>query len=290
MQELMKDLSIVIPAYNESKSIETVVKNIKSVLKESKIDAEIIVVNDGSSDSTKKVAEKIDGITLLNHPYNKGYGASLKTGILSSKRDFVMIMDADNQHNPKDILRLYEKRNEYDMVVGARTNTTSIIRSPAKLAIGLFANYLSGRKIPDINSGFRIMKRKMVLEYLHVLPNKFSFTTTITLLAADGGFSLHYVPIRMNKRKTGKSTMHPIKDTINFFLLIIRTTMIVNPLKVFIPAAIIIFLLGLAFTIYGIVVFNSFPKSSSVIIISALFTFFFGLIADQISLMRREMK
>jgi len=282
------DLSIIIPAYNESKVIREVISDIKRTIINNGINASIIAVNDGSTDNTGEILSSIQDIIILNHPYNKGYGAALKTGIRSADSDYVLIMDADNQHSSEDIFRLYQEKDRYEMVIGARTNVTSIIRSPAKKIINIFASYLAGRKIPDLNSGFRIMKRDFVMDYMHFLPNKFSFTTTITLAGFAGGHSLHYIPIKMKKRKTGKSTIHPVKDTINFFLLLIRTTMLFNPLKVFIPVCIFLIVLGFVFSAYGLSVYGSFPKSASIIFVAGMLTFFFGLVADQISEMRRQ--
>jgi len=279
-------LSIVIPAYNEQAMITKVVKDIQSATKSLK--PEIIVVNDGSTDNTRATAEKIKGIKLINHPYNKGYGASLKTGIRNSIEDYVLIIDADGQHQASDILRFYKLRKKYDMIIGARKNITSKLRSIPKVMLGLFANYLAGRRLHDLNSGFRLMNKEMALEYLKLLPNKFSFTTTITLLAVDGGFSIQYIPIIVNHRKTGRSTMHPINDTLNILLLIIRSTMLINPLKVFIPASFVLLIVGLLWVIYGLEIYASFPRSATTIFIASMFTFFFGLIADQISQMRRS--
>ncbi len=272
-------LSIVIPAYNEEETITKVIRDAHNVMKNSGISYEIIVVNDGSKDNTGALARK-EYVVLINHPYNQGYGASLKTGIRNSKSKYVLIMDGDDQHYPDDILRIFEKAKDYEMVVGARTNITSFLRSPAKLILSFFANYLAGRKIPDLNSGFRIMKKDFVMNYMHILPNKFSFTTTITLCAVDGGHSFCYMPIKVKKRNTGKSTIHPVKDTTNFLLLLIRMTMLFNPLKVFIPTSLFLLIFGIAFSTY--------PKSASIIFVAAMLTFFFGLLADQVSLMRRE--
>lgn len=281
------DLSIIIPAYNEEETITKVIRDIHSVMRNSGISYELVVVNDGSKDNTEALARKED-VVLINHPYNTGYGSSLKTGIRNSKSKYVLIMDGDDQHYPNDILRIFEKAKNYEMVVGARTNITSFLRSPAKIALSFFANYLANRKIPDLNSGFRIMKKDFVMNYMHILPNKFSFTTTITLCAVDGGHSFGYIPIRVKKRNAGKSTIHPIKDTTNFFLLLTRMTMLFNPLKVFIPISLFLLTLGIAFSTYGLVFFKSFPRSASIIFVAAMLTFFFGLLADQISLMRRE--
>lgn len=282
----MPELSIVLPAFNEAKAIGKVVKEVKNAVVG--IDCEIIVVDDGSKDRTAEVISNIPGVTAVSHPYNKGYGASLKTGIRLAKSDYVMIMDGDGQHDPRYIKKFFSMRKDYDMIVGARNKNTGLVRLPAKIAIGLFANYLSGKRIPDLNSGYRLIKTALAKEYLSVLPNKFSFTTTITLLSFDGGYSVHYESIRMKKRKTGKSTIHPINDTLNFILLIVRSTMLVNPLKVFIPVSALMGLFGIAFVLYGLKVYSSFPVSATVIFMAAIFTMFFGLIADQISLMRKE--
>ncbi len=282
-------LSVVIPAYNEEKTVVEVIRGVKEILGKESEPYEIILINDGSTDNTKSLAEK-EGVVLVSHPYKKGYGRSLKTGFNKAQGEFVLMIDADSQNYPEEIPSLLEHRKEYDMVVGARKNLTSLPRAMAKKILCLFANYLAEKKIPDLNSGFRVVKKELVLKYMHLLPEAFSFSSTITLAALKDGYSIKFVPIREKKRKSGKSTIHPLKDFVRLGMIILRLTVLFSPFRIFLPISLFLFILGLGYIIYGI--FRSFniPDSGIFLLLSALITFFFGLISDQIATIRRQMK
>lgn len=205
-------VSIVIPVYNEEKSILELVNRLKKF----EYSNEIIVVDDGSTDNTYELI-KDAGIKVIRHPYNKGYGAALKTGIRNSNSDIVLFMDADGQHKPEDVKTILEHMDTYDMVVGKRTKASkvSLLRRCGKKILKIVANYLSGREIPDLNSGFRAIRKDVVKEFMHILPNSFSFTTTITLACFLAGYSVHYVPIDAPERM-GKSKIKPFRDGFNF--------------------------------------------------------------------------
>jgi len=201
---------------------------------------ELIAVDDGSTDGTSDILESFsDRIKLFRHTINRGYGATLKTGIRHAMYPLIAITDADGTYPNERIPELVEKYNngEFDMVVGARIGENvkiPLIRKPAKWFIAKLANYLAGTNIPDLNSGLRVMKKKVVNEFLHILPDSFSFTSTITLAVLTNGYAVEYIPIDYFHRK-GKSKIKPIQDTLNFIQLIIRTVLYFNPLRVFVP-------------------------------------------------------
>lgn len=286
----MSSVSVIIPTFNEEETIGKVLLELTKFSGD--YGWEVIVVNDASTDDTAKIAEEYKGVKLLNHYHHKGYGASLKTGIRESKNDIIMIMDSDGQHNPSDINKLLECMDQADMVVGAREDGKSDewIRRPGKLLLKIVANYLAETKIPDINSGFRAIKKKCIEEFMHILPNNFSFSTTITLAMFKAGYNIRYVPIKVGSRRSGRSAVKQLRDGPNVILLIIRCISLFNPLKVYLPAAAGIFTFGLLFSLYGVVRFHSFPKSAIVFMLTAVIIFFFGILADQISAIRRSPK
>jgi len=280
------ELSIVIPAYNEEETIINVIRDVHHVMKNSGISYELIIVNDGSTDNTTALVKKEDA-TLISHPYNKGYGASLKTGAINANGEFVLYFDADGQHDANDILKLLNFRGNFDMVVGERKKRTSLIRTPAKKILSVLANYLAERKIPDLNSGFRLIRRKIILEFIHILPNSFSFTTTITLACIKEGYDIKYVPINIRQRKKGKSTISPIKDSLRFIMLLLRVTMLFSPMRVFLPISFVLFLSGFSLLLYEIICYFNVGTLSVLLMLSSMLIFFFGLLADQMSFIRR---
>jgi len=271
-------LSIIIPAYNEEKAIEQTIKD----LKKQNLDCEIIVVNDASTDKSKKILENINGIKLINHPYNKGYGAALKTGIKNAKYENLLFFDADGQHPAEKIIELLKYIDDFDMVSGAR------IKGKYK---GPFirANYLAGVKIPDLNCGFRIVKKQEMLKFLHILPNGFSLSTTTTLAFIKEGLNVKFIPIEIKKR-TGKSTVRP-KDASRMLLLILRIILLFSPLKIFLPVSFVLFAGSLLSILYDIFL-GSFNITDATILLftSSILIFFFGLLADQVAAIRREIK
>jgi len=280
----MNGCTIIIPAYNEEKGISAVIRGLYRMAGK----CEIIVVDDGSSDNTRKLASEA-GAIVIHHPYNKGYGASLKTGIRNAKTDVVLLMDADGQHKPDDALKLLEYMDEYDMVVGSRTSNShvSALRKPGKMVLSIVANYLAGTKIPDLNSGFRAIKRDMILDFMHILPNGFSFTTTITLAALTSGYSVKYVPIEAPKR-VGNSKIKPFRDGFRFIMLIIRTISLFNPMRVVLPVSAFLFIIGFLYAIGSVIQINHISSGALLSILSGLIIFFFGIISDQISVLIRK--
>lgn len=282
--------SIIIPAYNEEGMVRDVLRRLKNYLKEKKYQTEIIVVNDGSTDQTRKILEDIENIKLINHPYNKGYGAALKTGVNNAQYDWVLFYDADGQHQPEYIEKLIEQTADYDMIIGARTGYQGpISRQPGKKLLHWVANYLVQQKIPDLNSGLRLIKKELFSKFSHILPNAFSLSTTITLAFFKEALNVKYIPIKINKRE-GKSSV-TIRDGFKTLMLILRTITIFSPLKIFLPVSILIFGLSLFTLIIQSVFYTkelNISDTTVLLFISSLFFFFFGLLADQISAIRRE--
>jgi glycosyltransferase involved in cell wall biosynthesis len=276
--------SIIIPAYNEEEGISSVIKGLISMDER----CEIIVVDDGSTDNTSRLASEA-GARVLHHPYNKGYGAALKTGIRNANRDIVLLMDADGQHKPEDACKLLQYMDEYDMVVGSRTSNShvSLLRKPGKKILSIIANYLSGTKIPDLNSGFRAINKSMAMDFMHILPNSFSFTTTITLAALTSGYSVKYIPIEAPKR-VGTSKIKPFRDGFRFIMLIVRTIALFNPMKIVLPVSAILFLIGALYSAWSIAFFFKIPSGALLMLLSGLIIFFFGVISDQVSILLRR--
>jgi len=285
-QEIGK-FSIVIPVYNEERCIRKVVDSLISILE--KYDYEIIFINDGSSDNSQDVLNEYKGnekIILLNHATNLGYGAALKNGIKRASTNIIVMVDADGTYPLEKIpefVWILEKE-DIEMVIGARIGNNvkiPMLRRPAKYFINQLANYLTATKIPDLNSGFRVMKKKIVKNFFHILPDGFSFTSTITLALLTNGFSVKSIPIDYFKR-TGKSKIRPIRDTLNFIQLVVRTVLYFNPLKVFVPMSAFLFLLGCLLLSYRIFIAKAFGVTTVALFISSFQILAIGMLADLI--------
>lgn len=266
-------VSIVIPAYNEVDGIRPVLDELAEVLAASGLDAEVIVVDDGSQDGTAELLREQSGITLLRHKRNKGYGAALKTGIRHARHELICITDADGTYPNHRIPGLVEHlvQGEYDMVVGARTGedvNIPLIRRPAKWGIGQMANFVAGGDIPDINSGLRIFRRSVALNFFGILPDGFSFTTTITLGALTNSYLVDYVPINY-QRRVGSSKIKPVQDTINFTRLIWRIALYFAPLRIFLPLCLLLLVLAAAWGTFTYYAFGSVADVSTMIIAMA---------------------
>ncbi len=238
-------LSVLIPAYNEEGALAETVQKIAEQ-RSHFADMEIVVINDGSRDRTGEIARTLP-VTLIEHPANRGYGAALKSGLMRAKHDYILIADADGTYPLEDIPKLMSYAPDYDMVVGARTGAivqVPLVRRPAKWAITRLAQYLSGQEIPDLNSGLRVFSKKVALRYLTLYPDGFSFTTTITLAMLTNHYRVKFIPINY-LRRVGKSSIHPIRDTVNFTILIIRICAYFKPLNVFVPPAFVLVLAGI---------------------------------------------
>jgi len=277
-------LSVVIPAYNEEESIGDVIKKLQNILENSGYNYDVIVVDDGSTDKTADIVQET-GVRLIRHPFNRGYGAALKTGIRHAQHDIVVITDADGTYPVDAIPSLVERMSEHDMVVGARTGESvkiPFIRQPAKWMLGKIANYLTGTKIPDLNSGLRAFRKDVALKFFNLLPSGFSFTTTITLAMLTNDYLVHYVPIDYYKR-VGKSKIKPIRDTSRFLSLIFRTVMYFNPLKVFLPISAALLIAALAVFFYSLLFTPKIMDATvTIIIMTAVQVVVIGMLADLI--------
>jgi|ETN01SMinimDraft_4_1059930.scaffolds.fasta_scaffold54498_1 glycosyltransferase involved in cell wall biosynthesis len=285
-ENVVEGFSIIIPAYNEEAGIASVLESMLSVMGRSNIDYELLVVDDGSTDGTAEIVRE-SGVGLIQHSSNRGYGAALKTGISRASYKAILITDADGTYPNErilDLIRVY-KEGSFDMVIGARTSknvSIPIIRKPAKWIIGKLANYLTRMKIPDLNSGLRVMRKEKLEKFMQILPEGFSFTTTITLAMLTNGCSVKYVPVDYYKRK-GKSKIKPIQDTLNFMQLIIRTVLYFNPLNVFVPLSLILVVLAIVVLLGGWFFLGILmDESFGIIIMAAMMVMAIGLLADLI--------
>ena len=279
-------ISIIIPAYNEEKVIGRVVRNVMEVLNNRRYEYEIIVVDDGSNDNTRKEAEK-NGAKIVKHPYNIGNGAAVKTGIRNAHGDILVLMDGDGQHDPDDIPKLLKYIPEYDMVIGTRTKKTGLLhRSIANKLYNWFASYLTHFKIMDLTSGFRAVKREIIIKYIYLLPNTFSYPTTSTMAFIRGGHSIKYVPIEAQKR-VGKSKIKLVKDGSRFILIMIKIATFFSPLRVFIPISLIAIIAGIMHGLYKVIILNQRYTYLTIFFISTgILIFLMGLIAEQIAQLR----
>jgi len=276
-------VSVVIPAYNEGSTIGNIVDELKSLYP----DFEIIVIDDHSSDNTAQAAKEA-GALVHSHPYNIGNGASIKTGIRIANGDIMVFMDGDGQHHPKDIKRLIEHLHEYDMVVGCRSkeSTVNAGRNVANKIYNWLASYVANFSIKDLTSGFRAVKSDIARDISYLLPNSYSYPTTMTLSIIKCGRTIKYIPINSKKRKAGTSKINIIKDGIRFFLIILKIATYYSPLRIFIPVSLFIFLLGLGYYIYTYMTLGRFTNMSLLLFINAVVIFMIGLVSEQISQMK----
>ncbi len=273
-------LSIVIPAKNESSAIGTVV----AAAKETFPDAEIIVVDDGSTDDTGEIA-KSAGAILVQHPESLGNGAAVKAGARACRGDIIAFMDGDGQHDANELAPLLQKLEDgYDMAVGAR-NSGSHANMGRLFANGLYngiASLLTGRKIPDLTSGFRVVRAKLFKEFLYLLPNGFSYPTTITMAFLRSGYPIGFVPIQAADR-VGKSHIRPIRDGVRFMVIIFKIATLYSPLKIFLPVSGLFFATGIAYYAYTYATAGRFTNMSMLVISASVIVFLIGLISEQIT-------
>jgi glycosyltransferase involved in cell wall biosynthesis len=279
------EVSIIIPAYNEGRTIGDLVLRIKSIHP----DFEIIVVNDGSTDDTADIARDA-GAHVHSHPYNIGNGAAVKSGIRVARGDIIVFMDGDNQHNPEDIKKLLTYFPDYDMVVGARSNgdQASWGRTFGNTAYNWLASYVAKFYIPDLTSGFRAIKADIARNFLSLLPNTYSYPTTLTLCVLRSGRSVKYLPINVLKRETGKSKINIFKDGVRFLMIIIKICTLYSPLRVFLPVSSMMFILGSTNYLFSYLTQGRFTNMSALLFISFILIFMMGLVSEQICQMRFE--
>ncbi len=272
--------SIIIPAKNEAASLINLLPELQTALS----GAEIIVVNDGSTDDTRQICEQA-GVKVVNHPYSRGNGAAIKSGARAATGDVFIFMDADGQHRPKDIRGLLDRYNEgYDMVVGARGSESQA--SKARLfGNGLYnriASYMTGQKIVDLTSGFRVVNAEKFKQFLYLLPNGFSYPTTTTMAFFRAGFGVAYEPIVAPER-IGKSHINLLKDGTRFFLIIFKIGTLYSPMKLFFPASLVFFILGLVYYIFTFFTDGRFTNMGVLLFTTSVMIFLLGLISEQIT-------
>ncbi len=278
------EVTVLLPAYNEEESIASVIHHIRDLYP----DFEILVIDDGSTDNTMRVAMEA-GANVWPHPYNIGNGAAVKTGLRCASGEWIVMMDADGQHKPEDIARLLEYKDKFDMVVGARVkeSETCWYRDIANRIYNKFASYVTKFKVEDLTSGFRLVRASTVKQFIYLLPNTFSYPSTLTMAYLRSGFTLKYVPVQTRKRK-GKSKIKLLQDGTRFFLIITKVATLFSPMRVFLPISGSLFMIALAYYIYTFITQNRFTNMSALLFNSSLTIFMMGLIAEQISQMRYD--
>jgi len=277
-------LSVILPAKNEAHNLQALLPRVQAMLSRINRDAEIIVVDDGSTDGTRQVCEA-HGVRVISHPYSSGNGAAVKTGARAARGEVLAFMDADGQHDPELIPRLLDKLDEgYDMVVGARSSATQASkgRLVANTLYNRLSSWISNQDILDLTSGFRIVSRHRFMQFLYLLPNGFSYPTTITMAFFRAGYSVAYVDIEAGKRE-GKSHINLMKDGIRFFLIIFKIGTLYSPLKIFLPIAFGFFGTGVLYYLYTFVRFHTFTNMSAVLFMTAIIVFLIGLVSEQVT-------
>lgn len=279
-------VSLIFPVFNEEEAIGSDLRTAIDTLKATDWEWEIIVVDDCSRDRTAEIAASFPEVTLVRHPYNMGGGRARTTGIKKAQGEIMVISDGDGTYPLQDIPRLVEELDSCEMVVGARQKeegTLKVLRVPAKFFIRKLAEFVSGAKIPDLNSGMRAIRKETALRYLHMLPSGHSWVSTITLAFLNNGHPVKYVPIDYYPRK-GKSTFHPIRDTSSYIMTIFRTVTWFSPLKIFLPLGLLLLLTGLGKMIVDIVRFSwHIAPSTVILLLGGLQILVLGLIADMIA-------
>lgn len=273
-------VSIVMPARNEAVNLRRFLPELRALFPA----AEILVVNDGSTDDTTAVCEQ-NGVRVVSHRYSKGNGASIKTGARSATRETLVFMDGDGQHKPADVLRLLEEyRQGYDMVVGARSSTSqaSVGRLVANTLYNRLSSWISGQQIRDLTSGMRVVSRRKFMQFLYLLPNGFSYPTTITMAFFRAGHSVAYVDIHAGTRE-GKSHINLMKDGLRFFIIIFKIGTLYSPLKIFLPISLAFFGTGVVYYLYTFFRFHSFTNMSALLFMSAIIVFLIGLVSEQVT-------
>ncbi|MES2919878.1 MAG: glycosyltransferase family 2 protein [Pseudomonadota bacterium] len=273
-------LSIILPAKNEAGGLRHTLPDLRQLHPE----AEIIVVNDGSTDDTAAVASAL-GARVVSHPYSKGNGAAIKSGARAATGDILVFMDADGQHKPEDVARLLARLDEgYDMVVGARgmSSQAGAHRAAANSLYNVLASWMVGQKVADLTSGFRAVRATLFRQFLYLLPNGFSYPTTITMSFFRAGYSVAYEPIEAPKR-IGRSHIRLVRDGVRFFLIIFKIGTLYSPLKLFLPISLVFFTLGLGYYGYTYTQFSRFTNMSALLFITSTLVFLIGLVSEQIS-------
>lgn len=278
------ETTVIVPAFNEAPAIGAFL----TALALEGPWREILVVDDGSTDATCAEAERA-GARVLRHPYNKGNGAAVKTGIRHATGDYVLIIDGDGQHAPTDAPRLVARLGEYDLVVGARSASTqaSSTRLLGNSLLNGLASYLTGQPVPDLTSGFRAARRSCLREFLHLIPNGFSTPTTTTLAFIKAGYSVAFEPIDARPR-TGQSKIKLGRDGVKFLLIVLRVITVFSPLRVFVPVSALAFALGIGYGLWTVASQSKIPNGAVLLLMFSVIVFLVGLVSEQIALLRLQ--
>jgi glycosyltransferase involved in cell wall biosynthesis len=284
MSDPAAQTSVIIPAYNEGLAIGNVIAD----LLKTATWLEVLVIDDGSSDDTASQATTAGG-RVIRHPYNKGNGAAIKSGVRNARGTFVLILDGDGQHMPADAIRLVSRLGEYDLVVGARSGVTqaTMTRRLGNAVLNAVAGYLTGRPIPDLTSGFRAARRECLLEFLHLLPNGFSTPTTTTMAFLKAGYSVRFEPIHAARRQ-GTSKIRLGSDGVGFVMILLKVIAIYSPLRIFAPASAAMFAAGAGYAIWTVATQSHVTNSSVLLIVTSVVIFLIGLVSEQIASLRFE--
>jgi glycosyltransferase involved in cell wall biosynthesis len=276
-------ISIIIPAYNEAQTIGSIVSRILELYPE----FEVLVVNDGSTDDTGDIAKEA-GAYVYSHPYNVGNGAAIKSGIRNASGETLVFMDGDFQHNPEDIGELLQYLPDHDMVVGARSSRdqASLGRAAGNKLYNLLASYVAKFQISDLTSGFRAVKSNIARSFLYLLPNTYSYPTTLTLGVLRSGRSVKYIPVKIHARKMGKSNISFFRDGVRFFMIISRICTLYSPMRIFLPVSFMLFLLGLLNYIYTFITQGRFTNMSALLFVASIIVFMMSLVSEQVCQMR----
>ena len=279
------EISIIIPVFNEAESLSELLNKILALHLPG---SEIIVVDDGSTDGTADVAMKT-GANVVRHPYNIGNGAAVKTGIRAARGTFLVLMDGDGQHKPADIPKLLADANKYHMVVGARGKGSKLRfhRYIANVVYNLLASYVTRFKVSDLTSGFRVLSRSDALRFIDLLPNTFSYPTTLTLAFLRSGLTVKYVPIESLYR-AGQSKISLASDGIRFLLIITKIATLFAPFRIFLPVSAFFFFTGVGYYVYTYITEHRFTNMSVFLLTTAVIVFMLGLVSEQIALLRME--
>jgi glycosyltransferase involved in cell wall biosynthesis len=281
-------LSVILPVYNEEEAIAETISSVVTECKDLGIPYEVIVVDDGSSDSTLEKVRKFD-VRLIRHPYNIGNGAAVKRGIRAARNDVIIFLDADGQHDTKDFRQFLELIRDYDMVVGARVkeSDTERHRDIANSIYNLLASYICSRRVLDLTSGYRAIRSEIARQFVYLLPNTFSYPSTLTLSMHRAGYCIAYTPIQVRRRK-GKSKISLFKDGFRFLVIILRLAVFYAPLKVFLPISALLALAGLVLYVQRYLATGAFSPGAILLMLAALIIFVLSLLSEQISYLRYQ--
>jgi len=282
-------VTILLPAFDEEQAIEKTIGGIHPVMSATGLPYEVLVVDDGSQDDTARLAASA-GARVVRHIYNMGNGAAIKTGIRAAQGDVIVTMDADGQHDPEDIPRLLAEIAHFGMVVGARSreSQTDWYRDLANRVYNLFATYVCARPIPDLTSGLRAIRTPLARQFTYLLPNTFSYPTTLTMALLRAGHCVQYIPIR-TARRIGKSKVRLAQDGARFLLVIFRIATLFSPLKIFLPVSLGAVGLGVFWYLFTLITYGpKMPPASVILVLSGVFFFLMGLISEQIAQLRYD--